>query len=413
MMLGPLSPKQGLHPALNLALTESLPSLVAFTRASAGRYWADTGLIAATSTNAARFDHTPGTAIKRGMKLESGVQNLLKYTENFAHSLWDQDGFAGCNVAVEANTADVLAPDGTQTATKVTDNSTNGQHIRGQYLGWTSGTVYTYSFYAKEGAIKCVRFRQADQNLTVHYHLDSGTAVVKAGSITTTMTSIRDGWYRCTATFTASITSTKAASLILVNASDANSYAGNGDSIYLWGAQCEASGGATSYIPASGSYATRAKDVATIPLGSWFNSKEGTLVCSAEIPFTRYTTVLCLDDGTRDNYLEITEAADGQIRFEGVNGGTWMLDARTNSYRTNSVMRIAIKWKDNDFSISVNGAAATTDTSGSVPAGLTTLRLSGDSSGYNPLNGWLSQLAYIPYAVSNSTLAILSANGGL
>jgi hypothetical protein len=77
-----------------------------------------------------------------------------------------------------------------------------------------------------------------------------------------TITSFGNGWYRCTITGTG----TGSTAWPWVYPNQQATYAGDGTSgIYIWGAQFEVGSPPSSYIPTSGSTATRAAETLTVP----------------------------------------------------------------------------------------------------------------------------------------------------
>ena len=72
------------------------------------------------------------------------VENMLKRSEDFS-TLWSTDG-GSCSVA--ANTSDTVAPDGNQTADKLTSNG-DAAKIQQQVAGLTDGATYTFYVWAK------------------------------------------------------------------------------------------------------------------------------------------------------------------------------------------------------------------------------------------------------------------------
>jgi hypothetical protein len=88
------------------------------------------------------------------------------------------------------------------------------------------------------------------------------------------------------------------------------------------------------------------------------------------------------------------------------NSGT-QADLSQAGFTAGTNARLAAAYKVNDFALSVNGAAATTDTSGSLPTA-TTLRIGryGTSSGF--LNGHIRKIAYWPRRLSNTLLQQLT-----
>jgi hypothetical protein len=73
-----------------------------------------------------------------------------------------------------------------------------------------------------------------------------------------------------------------------------------------------------------------------------------------------------------------------------------------------SQRKLALAYKLDDFSQSVNGETPVTDTLGAVPVGLTTLTVGYASGPGEYINGWISSLTYYPTRLPNATLQALS-----
>jgi hypothetical protein len=69
----------------------------------------------------------------------------------------------------------------------------------------------------------------------------------------------------------------------------------------------------------------------------------------------------------------------------------------------------ALAYRVNDFAASLNGAAPIVDTSGSVPIGLTTMRIGAFLGGSQFCNGWISRIAYYPTRLSDATLRAITS----
>ncbi len=121
------------------------------------------------------------------------------------------------------------------------------------------------------------------------FDLSNGTVAGQAANSSATIQSIGNGWYRCSITATSLGTSGNYISNIRVFPTAANAVAGTaftGDGtsgVLVWGQQSEAGAFPTSYIPTTAAAATRAVDVASMPVGAWFNAAQGTLVAEAVI----------------------------------------------------------------------------------------------------------------------------------
>ena len=73
-----------------------------------------------------------------------------------------------------------------------------------------------------------------------------------------------------------------------------------------------------------------------------------------------------------------------------------------------TTFKIAYKYKANDFALWVNGVEVGTDSSGSVPTGLTELNFD-NGSGNDDFYGKVKQLIYFNEALSDSELQTLTS----
>jgi len=179
------------------------------------------------------------------------------------------------NLTTSGNVDVATSPDGTQNADKFVPNSTSGVHgiANGSSLAITSGQTYSFSAFVKSdgGAFNLISLTfdsttawGATKNCI--FNASTGASYSVPSSATMSSQNIGNGWYRITATLTAS--GSVSASLyqyrIYIADSSGNlSYAassGNTAGIYVWGAQLEASSYPTSYIPTTSSSATRVAD---------------------------------------------------------------------------------------------------------------------------------------------------------
>ena len=170
---------------------------------------------------------TTGTRINEDGLVELVPYNLLTYSEQFDNVAWTK-----FNATVTANTA--VAPDGNTTADTITSNASSGGDV---YLSINISGVHTLSAYFKEGTTNICRLGStvggfADFNLTNQtYTLNSG--------ISASITSVGNGWNRCT--LTVDITST---TLIYLSSKDIST-----KTVYAWGAQLVEGSSALDYLP--------------------------------------------------------------------------------------------------------------------------------------------------------------------
>ena len=178
----------------------------------------------------------------------TGNLNAISYSQDFDNAVWTKYGST-----VTANTD--IAPDGTMTADKMTEDTSNGWHGFYRYINQTvnSGVSWNSSFYAKKSSDNTM---SSGQNVLVlrqtisgqysesvgYFDLDTGIATFDAASISmnalgATMSNEGNGWWRCSLWGTNTVTGTKTLPTTIVRKSGSNAtFVGNtGAKFLLWG----------------------------------------------------------------------------------------------------------------------------------------------------------------------------------
>jgi hypothetical protein len=222
--------------ALNFLNTETLSSLVTFTRASSGTYTDSTGV------------------------LRSAAVNLLLRSEEFDNAAWSKS-----NTAI-SGTNTVLAPDNTLSGEEVRDGTASGLHNVFQAVSVVAGTTYAFSCYLQNVDRQFASLAVStgtSQYAGAKFDLVAGAAGSTAAAgggwsvVSSSITAVNNGWYRCTLTLVAG--NTASANIRIGLATDGTtftaagsgleSYLGTDLKIALWGAQLETGSTATAYIP--------------------------------------------------------------------------------------------------------------------------------------------------------------------
>ena len=335
-----------------------------------------------------RFDYDPVTLAARGLLVEEQRTNTCTYSEDITAVAWKVDSATRTSNAA-------TSPDGTVNADSVTYTASTGKLIRenAYQISVSGSTTYTISVWLRvtSGTFKLKLSRTNGATWA--------TATLSP-ELTVTTT-----WQRFTLTYTSDAGDTLTD--IVLGSEDKTPYTlpATG-TVLVWGFQHEAGSFATSYIPTVASTVTRSADVASVnTLSPWFNATEGTLFTE----FNAYTGVSYSNPASlftnASNQVSIVAgtAESGATGLVVISGGSVLVNIGTRVLS----QKIAGAYKLNDFAVSTNGAAADTDTSGTVPS-ISTLGLgSAYSSAY--LNGHLRRVAYYPRRLTNAELQALTA----
>ncbi|NDG54304.1 MAG: hypothetical protein EBY39_14985, partial [Flavobacteriia bacterium] len=208
--------------------------------------------------------------------------------------------------------------------------------------------------------------------------------------------SFANGWYRCSATKTASgTTASGKVRLQLATSDNTESITGDGSSgTFIYGSQFEQGSFPTSYIPTSGTSVTRVKD-ATQSLviddmtGSseftWFFNNTGMNVLTS---VTIYMQILC---------------SGGALRYYATNGGRF----RGSSYfgEINAIGKLAVKSDGTTLTMFMNGVKSTSTLTQSIGTftSFSGLNISGET-----FSGGLHNMQFYNTALTDTELEELT-----
>jgi hypothetical protein len=398
-------PSLDLDFAGNKSLSDKVTNqnLVSFTRASSGTYVGSDGLIKTATTNEARFDHNPTTGESLGLLVEEARTNLFTRSEEFNDAAWTKT-----NSTITANAA--TAPDGTLTADKhIPDNgATIGVGASDtrvfQSPSVTSGTVYTFSIYAKASEYNQIQFSLiATPTVTARFSLNLGTVISGTGA---TITPVGDGWYRCAIPVTAGVTGNLA---VRWSAQSSIATIGDGTSgIFVWGAQFEAGAFATSYIPTTTATVTRAADVASITgsnFSSFYNQTEGTVFASATaaVAASILPCYASIDNGTTSERLQLRRTGSGANPSYRVVAGGQSIDSATKTIGSPAGFNSqTLAYASSNYEGACNGTLEGLISIVNRPTA-TQLQI-GNGAGSAAVNGTIKRLTYWPVRLGNNVL---------
>lgn len=383
---------------LNFARSRQLDPRMTFSRASTGTRVNASGLIETVPANIPRFTFNPVTLASEGLMIEESRTNVLTYSEQFDNATWVKG-----NTTVSSNV--ITAPDGTLTGDKLIENTATDQHVISQTFT-PNGSAYRFSIYlkaAERSRVEVVAYNATNGNMgSSRVDLSTGTVV---NGLSDTINPAGNGWYRV---LTSNFQPTNGiATSIIVKIYDGNnfSYTGNGTAgIYIWGGQLENGIFETSYIPTTASQVTRSADLASMSgtgFSSWFNDTQGTFIVTRRMrqqqvnPLTFRSVIQAIKTSTynSDSLFVFTNSA-GQGAAEARSASSTVASLSSGSYSENAT--IAFSYALNNFNISVNGGAVSSDVTGALPTGLDRLIIGavGDNNVLGTLNGTVEKIFY-------------------
>lgn len=336
-----------------------------FTRNSSATVVNQSGLIEEVGSDVPRIDFKDNT--KGALLLEPSRTNLVTYSED--GSQWNTHN------ATVASSNDSTSPSGQSSVYKVTDDTVSSQHRVDVRPAVISGTEYTFSAFVKKPSDSDINFAYLlftvnfSPTQRFYFNINEGTSLDSGGTIE----DYGNGWFRISASFTATSSGNGLFGVNLTNANDNNTYTGTGNgSMFVYGIQVEAASYATSYIPTQGSAVTRVRDLCdTENLSYVIGQTEGVIFYDAILVRKSTGTSedlfeLSIDDGSNQNIFYINSY--NNTLAVGLNSGG-SNQFYNNSYNPTEGARykLAFAYKQNDFALYINGNQIATDSSGTVP----------------------------------------------
>ena len=344
------------------------------TRASVATRVNENGLIEEVAANVPRLDYSDGTC--PSLLLEPSSTNLLVQSQVFS-------GYGGSNQIVTDNS--IISPDGTVTGAILADSGLGG--IAGVQVSESVtvdvSSTYTYSVFAKKKDIDFIALRTSNfatvPSGQSYFDLNLGTTLGVAAGHTSKIENYGNGWYRCSITFTTDAVDTAGTIIARLSQDGTTSTVDldNTSNIYIWGFQFEKNSYATSYIKTIGTTQTRVADTASGSGNSTvINSSEGTIYVEGSwldsnlTSLTRIVNILGVDGAVQIR----SGSATNRIQAVATSGGVTQTLV-TTAFDVTTNLKIALKYKLNDFALWVNGTEIATDLSGIAPVGLNELRI--------------------------------------
>lgn len=387
----------GVSDRVSLVITPSTTSLVltvsgSVTQAQLERVTYQTSPRAYIPTTSAavyllRYDYDPATLQPRGLLIEESRQNSCLNSQTVGGTGWTSS-ISGVAASPTVSTNYALAPDGTQTASRIQFSLNNGT-TTSDYV-WTSQAI---AMTAARGSY----FVKTNDNSTktIYVRGASPASLVVTGSWT--RIEFNAGGTGAVGTFGIGLRGGQ----VPVNSDSVD--------LLVWGAQLENNATfATSYIPTVAASVTRAADV--VALSGSALTVAGAATGSVIVQTTLWrnaTAAIDLMSSATTRRLLYSDSSNTALSST---DGTTKLDATIGGAGTftDGVVRSAVAWGANGRSLVANGGTVASD---AVVMGTGATATLGGYGSTTTFNGWVASVAFYSQRIPNDTLKAKSVLG--
>jgi len=351
--------------------------------------------------------NTDGTY--KGLLVEPASTNICLQSEDI-NTTW-----IDANATPTQSTEETPDGDTTNKYIKLVDDSgggTGGVYID-QTITVSANTKYTASVFLKADQLAFARLAarvyDGATNGEQYFELSGAGSLGTASNLDdSSIVAYPNGWYRCSITWTQGAADTSFTYRIAVADSISNVTVDldGTSSIFVWGAQVEASPIATSYIPTTTASVTRNKDDITLTGASdLIGQSEGTLYVEVDVRNNPDSgqDILYISNNNFTNRIYINLGTTGGIRVEGTDGLSIAGSVITG------VNKIAVGYAGNNTKLFVNGSQIGTDTTCTISSGKTDIDIGQSYAATLQANMWIRAVALYKTRLTDDQLADLTS----
>jgi len=270
------------------------------------------------------------------------------------------------------------------------------------YFNGPASGNYRCSIYAKAGTLSWFSLGDGSGAAAnaAFFNVSAGTIGTVAGKFSAAaIEAVGNGWYRCSATITASI------GFFAVQPCNADNTgiswtATGGETLFVSAPQCETGTVATSYIPTLAATVTRAADqVSVTPASIGHSATAGSWWAEWNVPAV-VANGRIIGNTSASAPLLMNANAVGML------DGTTL--SKSLTWAVNTTHKAASAYASGDRAVTLNGAAVAAD------AGAVTNLLAPGAAiyfgngGSTPMLGWLRKVRYLPRRPTNAELVTMS-----
>jgi hypothetical protein len=353
---------------------------------------------------------------------EPQATNTATYSNDFSQGSIFVSGSASAQNVV-LTSAQGTSPDGTNNAWKMalSDATSQIHHLRYTNTTVISDNVNVLSIFAKKGSgvdWLGIFADNLDATNRAWFDLENGVKGTLTNGLNSTIEDYGNGWYRCSLAFSSTTDlQSEHVRIVITDSDSSSSYAGStSDHHLIYGLQAESTATSyydypTSYIPTTGSTATRDTETALNGGDStMFNDSEGVLyIESAMFTDSDNFRTISISDGTSDETIRIRFGTTAnRIDILTRSGGATKIDINYTTTDITDFHKIAIKYKSGDSALWVDGVERAISTVTFSHSGFNNVQLAQENDTAN-FYGKLKCLAVFKEALSDSELTCLTS----
>ena len=388
-----------------------------FTRNNPGTRVNSSGNIESIAGDLPRIDYLGGSG---SWLLEPEATNTATDSNDFTTGqIFVTSANPGLTSAI-LTSSQATSPDGTNNAWKLVDNNDgNTGHCAINYFN-TDVITENYNtvslFVKKQGNNDWMYINNVGFDATNRswFNISNGTLGTVASNHTASIDDYGNGWYRIAITFTTEFDVNGGINIRLATSNGAVNILRDGtNGVYIYGLQAESHATrqyATSYIATSGGTGTRAADLATDAGSSdLISSTEGVfyLEVAALTSINSFESITLSNGGITERIRFMLSNIENRISIQVDTGnGSGLFRSYILSDIT-AFNKIAIKYKQDDYAIWVNGVEEITVTTAAVPT-LNELNFTAGSSSDGKFIGNVKCVAVFQEALTDEELTCLT-----
>jgi hypothetical protein len=403
-------------------------SKLSFTRATIATRVNEQGYIETVASGVPRIDYDPVTLACKGLLIETASTNLLLRSEEFDNASWSKS-----QLTISANAT--TSPDGLVDADALVESTTASTfHFANQTVTKAASSItYSASVYAKangrefnfnvqaSGGVNGVAMRCTPANGTITGSLTAfgaGWTAVASG-----VENAGNGWYRYWIVCTSDTTTNVVVQFGLNNGAGVT-YTGDGVSgVYLWGAQLEALGFRTSYVPTTSAAVTRNIELCQLatsafPMGAgpysyFFQGLPGTPNPTTD-PNSHLPLSFSSGAFAESTYFSRL-ASSNTVTPSCVTGGAGNITVTGQTSAYNTRLKAMLGLATNNGNWAFNGVTPSADdTVMTLPVGLIRMSIgnadwSGGAGPTTVWGGWIEKIMVVPRRMSNAEMQARTA----